>query len=57
MALVCMQRGFSTICTTRLASEALRRQLSTSNILLKEVYKRDKPHMNIGKQNIEIQRL
>jgi len=43
-----MQRGFSTICTTRLASEALRRQLSTSNILLKEVYKRDKPHMNIG---------
>merc|ERR1711971_992121 len=48
MALVCMQRGFSTICTTRLASEALRRQLSTSNILLKEVYKRDKPHMNIG---------
>ena len=25
------------------------RQLSTSNALLKEVFKRDKPHLNIGK--------
>merc|ERR1711997_134009 len=48
MALVCMQKGFSTICTSRWAAEAVRRQLSTSNVLLKEVYKRDKPHMNIG---------
>jgi len=47
MALVCLQRGFS-IASNRWISECSRRQLSTTGALLKEVYKRDKPHMNIG---------
>merc|ERR1712223_429359 len=49
MAVVCMQKGFSTFCTNRVVGEAIRRQLSTANVLLaKEVFKRDKPHLNIG---------
>jgi len=44
-----MQRGFSTLCTSRFVGDAIRRQLSTANVLLaKEVFKRDKPHLNIG---------
>merc|ERR1712223_629526 len=49
MAVVCMQKGFSTFCTNRFVGETIRRQLSTANVLLaKEVFKRDKPHLNIG---------
>ena len=49
MAVVCMQKGFSTFCTNRFVGEAIRRQLSTANVVLaKEVFKRDKPHLNIG---------
>ena len=58
MALVCLQRGLNTwksgpTPVSRLPSLITdllqQRHIATSNVLLKEVFKRDKPHMNIGK--------
>jgi len=48
MALVCLQRSLTLASSRWPSTETGRRQLATTSILLKEVFKRDKPHMNIG---------
>ena len=49
MVLVCLQRGFTLAASRNLISESIRhRQFSSSKSLLKEVFQRDKPHLNIG---------
>ena len=49
MALVCLQRSLTLASSRWPSTETGRRQLATTSILLKEVFKRDKPHMNIGR--------
>ena len=55
MTLICQRAVRLTLNGKKIAKTNLwsldlaKRQLSTSNALLKEVFKRDKVHMNIGK--------